>query len=80
VNHREASLITDGVIAPYLCDVHLVFGGQTARDIYRACRDVKMKWRAGTAEMRPLRHRLEVVDGFSRFDLDGPHELVTLLG
>ena len=80
MNHREASLITDGVITPYLRDVHLVFGGQTTRDIYRACRDVKMKWRARTSEMRPLRHRLEVVDRFSGFDLDGHHELVTALG
>ena len=38
-----------------------------------------MEGGAGPAEMRPLGHRLEVVDRFAGLDLDEPFELVALV-
>ena len=80
MHHREPSLIADRVIAPDLGDVDLVLRGQTARDVHRTGRDVEVERSPGAAEMRPLRHRLEMVDGLGGFHLDRTEQLASFVG
>jgi hypothetical protein len=75
MDHREPRLIADRVEAPDLRDVHAVLCGQAARNVHASGGHVEMERRAGPAEVRPLRHGLQVIDGFGRLDLDCPHEL-----
>ena len=80
MDHGEAGLIAYGVITPDLGDVHLVLSRQATCDVDRSRRHVQMKGRARPAEMRPLRHCLQMIDGFRRFDLDRSHQLVSAIG
>lgn len=79
MNKGEARLVADGVKAPELGDVHLVFRSEAPRDIDAACRDIKMKRHARTSQVRPLGHRLEMVDRFRGFDLDGSFQLASFV-
>jgi hypothetical protein len=80
MHHGEASLIANRVIAPDLGDVHLVFSRETAGDINRSRRHVQMKGRSRSTEVRPLRHRLEMIHRFCGFDLYRSHQLVSAVG
>ena len=62
MHHGEPGLIADGVIAPDFGHVYLVLGGEATRDVHRSRRNVEMKRSARASEMRPLRHRFEVID------------------
>lgn len=75
MDQREPRLVADRVKAPDLRDVHAVLRRQAARNVHAPGGDVEVERRAGPAEVRPLGHGLEVIDGFRRFDLDRPHEL-----
>ena len=74
MDEREARLIADRVIAPDFRDIDAVLRRQPPRDVYASYRYIKMKRSPGSAEMRPLGHRLEVVYRFSRFDFHGAHQ------
>jgi hypothetical protein len=80
VHEPEDRLIPDRVVGPDFGHVHLVFGGQPARDFNGSRGDVEMKRRSGAAKVGPLCARFEVVDRLGRFDLDGTHELPASIG
>ena len=80
MDQREACLVADGVIAPDFRDVHGVLGGQAARHVHAAGRYVEMERRTRPSEMRPLRHRFEMIDRFCRLDFDRAHELSAAIG
>jgi hypothetical protein len=76
VHHRESRLVPDRVIAPDFGDIHLILRREPTGDIHRTGRNVQVKRRARPAEVRPLGHRLEVIDRLGRFHLYRPHQLV----
>ena len=80
MHHRESCLVANRVIAPDFCDVHLVLRGKPTRDVHGTSRNVEVKRRACASKVRPLRHGLEMVDRFRRFDLDRAHQLVAAFG
>ena len=80
MNQSETRLIADGVEAPEFGDVHLVLGRESPRDVDTANRDVQMKGYACPSEMRPLRHRFEMVDRLCGLNLHSAFELVPLVG
>ena len=80
MHEREARLVADRVEAPDLGDVDAVLRGERARDVDAAGRHIEVERGAGPTEVRPLRHRLEVIDRFGRFHLDRPHQLLALVG
>ncbi len=79
LDEREARLIADRVEAPELRHVHLILCDEAPRDFDDARGHVQMKGRAHAAEVRPLRHRLEMIDGLPGFDLDDPFEPLPLV-
>jgi hypothetical protein len=80
VNQREAGLISQGMEAPYLSDVHLVLGREPSSDLNGACRHVQVKGRSDLTQVGPLRHGFEVVDRFGRFHLDRSDQPVAAVG
>jgi len=74
MNEREARLVGDRVIAPDFRDGHCVLDAEASRDVDGGCRDVQMKRGANPAEMRPLRHRFEMVDRLGGFHFDDAFE------
>jgi hypothetical protein len=70
LDKREARLVADRVKAPQFSDVDLVFDTESSCDLDRGRRNVQMERRTHASEMRPLRHRLEVVHRLASLDLD----------
>ena len=80
MHHGEPRLIPDRVVTPDFGDVHLIFRRQPPCDVDRTGRHIQMKWGSRAAEVRPLCHRLEMVDRFGSLDLDRSHQLMPAIG
>jgi hypothetical protein len=76
VNQREPRLITQRVEAPDLGNVDLVLRGQPSGHLDRSGWDIQMERRAGSSQVGPLRHGLEMVHRLGCLDLDGSRQLV----
>jgi len=78
VHEREPRLVGDRVVAPDLRHRYVVLGTEPPRDVDGGSGHIQMKCDARAAEMRPLRHRLEVIHGFRAFDFDNAFEALAL--
>jgi hypothetical protein len=79
VYQREPQLIAERVVRPDLSNWNLKIRAKPARRVNAASRHVEVKRRAESRERRPLRHRLEIVHRFSRFNLDNAEQLAPTL-
>jgi len=79
VHEREPDFITDRVVAPDFVNANLVVLAQPSRDVDHPCRHIQMKRRPQLRKMRPLGERLEMIDRFTRLDLDHPLQTVPAL-
>ena len=70
MNEGEPGLVADGMEAPEFRDVDLILDAETPGDFNRRGRHIQMEGGLDAAEMRPLRHGFEVIDGLPRLDLD----------
>lgn len=75
MHEREPRLVADGVVAPDLGNVDRVLRRKAAGHVHAPGRNIQVERRAGPTQVRPLRHGLEMVDGFGRLDLDRAHQL-----
>src|ERR1051326_6690922 len=80
MDERESRLVRDRVIAPDLGDRDGVFHTEPPRDVDHRGRYVQMKGCSNAPEVRPLRHRFEMIDGFGRFDFDDAVQPAPLSG
>ena len=62
-----------------LGDGNLVIVAQSPGDIDRVHRHVQVERHPQLSQMRPLRHRLQVVHRLAGFDFDDPNDLLALL-
>jgi hypothetical protein len=75
LNRCESDLVADGVVSPDLGHADVQFGAELPGHVHHRCGYIEMKRGLDARERRPLRHRLEVVDGFDCFHLDNAEQL-----
>lgn len=79
MHHREPRLVADRVVAPDFRDVDVIFRREAPGYIDGTGGHIQVERGARAAEMCPLRHGFQVVDGFGRFHLDRPHQSMTTI-
>ena len=79
LDQSKPRLIANRVIAPDLRDVDLVLGAESLGDIDCGSWHVQVEGDAHPAEVRPLRHRFEMIHGLAGLNFDDPFEALAAI-